>query len=161
MSYGESGAISVYPTSSGDYVYPVSYYGENNAQNVHRSSYFGENNAKCVRHVSYYGENNAKCVYYVGCFPASELVFIDSDLYVPIGSLKIRDKICSWEAEHGRTKYIAVSKIHKYIVNEIICINNIVKVSSSHPLMVMERNKNGISIPKWKVAFEVKVYCLC
>jgi|GEM_PF-2948851 len=162
MSMGNSGAINVFPVSymgesGAQNVFPVSYMGESGAQNVYRVSYYGDSGAKNVYHVKYYGDSGAKNVYYVGCFPESELVHTGSDVYVPIGSLKVGDKICSWEAERKKMQYTVVSEIHKYIVNEIISLNNIIRVSSSHPLFVMELDKNGIFIPKWKVAFNINI----
>jgi hypothetical protein len=96
-------------------------------------------------------------IYMTGCFPETELVYTCSDAYVPIGSLKIGDKISSWDLEKKKMQYTAVTKIHRYAVNDIICFNNAMRVSSSHPLMVVESGKNGILIPKWKVAFDIKV----
>jgi len=93
----------------------------------------------------------------VSCFPKSELVNTGYNTHVPIGSLKVGDKISSWDTELKKEKCTAVTGIHKYTVTEIMCFNNAMRVSSSHPLMVMESNDNGILIPKWKVAIEVNV----
>jgi hypothetical protein len=92
-----------------------------------------------------------------GCFPESEFVHTCSDECVPIGSLKIGDKISSWDVEKKKMQYTAVTGIHKYTVNDIMCFNNAIRVSSSHPLLVIESNENGILMPKWKVAFDVNV----
>jgi len=92
-----------------------------------------------------------------GCFPMSELVNICPDAYIPIASLKIGDKISSWDEERKKLQYTAITKIHKYKVFEIMCFNNILQVSSTHPLMVAERDETGIIIVKWKVAFDIKV----
>jgi len=105
----------------------------------------------------YLGDSSfgAKAVYLGGCFPKSEFVYTSPDTYVPIGSLKVGDKISSWDTECKKMKYTAVTKIHKYIVMDIICFNNVMQVSFTHPLMVIE--KNGIPIPKWKVAYDVRI----
>jgi len=95
--------------------------------------------------------------YLEGCFPKSELVHTSSDTFVPIGAIKIGDKISSWDMEHKKIQYTAVSGIHKYTVNEIMCFNNAMRVSSSHPLMVMEVRKDGMFVPMWTVAFNVNV----
>jgi hypothetical protein len=96
-------------------------------------------------------------IYQTGCFPKSEPVYTHSGMYVPIGLLKIGDKISSWDVERQKTQYTGVTGIHKYIVNDIMCFNNVMRVSSSHPLMVVEINRDGILIPKWKVAFDINV----
>jgi len=95
-------------------------------------------------------------IYMSGCFPESELVHICSDAYVPIGSLKIGDRISSWDVDRKKLKSTAITGIHKYMVNDIFCFYNSMQVSSTHPIMVV-RNRNGILMPKWKVAFDVKV----
>ena len=40
----------------------------------------------------------AQAVYYTQCFPKTELVHTSSDEYTPIGSLKVGDKLMSWDA---------------------------------------------------------------
>ena len=96
-------------------------------------------------------------VFMAGCFPKSELVYTGSDVHIPIGSLTEGDKICSWDVEQKKTQYTVVIGIHTYTVMEIICFNGTMRVSSSHPLMVLERGENGILLPKWKVAIEVNI----
>jgi hypothetical protein len=100
---------------------------------------------------------NGQAVFMSGCFPASELVHTCPDSYVPIGSLKTGDKIFSWDLERKRAQYTAVIKIHKYVINEIMCFNNNMWVSASHPLMVIEKAETGILMQKWKAAFDVNV----
>jgi len=94
---------------------------------------------------------------FVGCFPKSELVHTSPYNCVPIGTLKIGDKISSWDVEQKKAQCTAVTEIHKYTVMEIICFNNAMRVSFSHPLMVMEIGKNGVFTPKWKAALDVNV----
>jgi hypothetical protein len=106
--------------------------------------------------VSYEHNPGVQKIYMSGCFPETELVHTCSDSYVPIGSLKTGDKIMSWDVERKKLKYTAVTEIHRYTVNDIFCFNNSMRVSSTHPLMVVESN-NGIFKPKWKVAFDIKV----
>jgi len=96
-------------------------------------------------------------VYFTGCFPKSELIQTGSDACVPIGSLKVGDKIRSWDGERQKKQYTAVTEIHEYTVMDLICFNNTMRVSSSHALMVMERGENGLFTPKWKVAYDVNV----
>jgi len=96
-------------------------------------------------------------VYMAGCFPKSEFVLITSEVNVRIGSLKIGDKISSWDVEHKKMQYTAVTNIHKYTVNDIMCFNSTMLVSSSHPFLVVEKSKNGVLMQKWKVAFDVNV----
>ncbi|MCL2006063.1 MAG: hypothetical protein FWG73_07835 [Planctomycetaceae bacterium] len=96
-------------------------------------------------------------VYWVGCFPKTELVHVATDSCVPIGSLNVGDKISSWDVEREKMQYTAVTGIHVYTVTEIICFNNDMWVSCSHPLLVMEAGESGVLTPKWKVAFDVNV----
>ena len=98
-----------------------------------------------------------KAVWIAGCFPKSELVSISSDTSVPIGTLKVGDKICSWDVERIKMQYTVVTEIHEYTVMDMICFNNTMRVSFTHPLMVMETEENGILTPKWKVSFNVNV----
>lgn len=98
-----------------------------------------------------------RAVWIAGCFLKSELVRISSDTGVPIGTLKAGDKICSWDIERGKMQYTAVTEIHKYTIMDMICFNNAMRVSFTHPLMVMETEENGILTPKWKVSFDVNV----
>ena len=95
-------------------------------------------------------------IYMSGCFPEFEFVNTNSDEYAPIGSLNIGDKICSWDTEKKKKQYTSVTKIHKYTVNDIFSINNSMQVSSTHPLMIIEKDKNDMLIPVWKVAYDVK-----
>jgi len=95
-------------------------------------------------------------IYMSGCFPENELVRVCSDEHIPIGSLKIGNKLISWDVDSQKNQYTVVTGIHKYTVNDIFCINNTMKVSSTHPLLVIECN-NGLLIPKWKVAYDIKV----
>lgn len=137
--------ISSYPDNSN--VLPVgstsSYPDNSNVMHVHRSDYPDNSD---VQHI-----------YMTGCFPKSELVYTCSKACVPIGSLKVGDKISSLDVEKKKMQYTAVTEIHKYTVNDIMYFNNAMRVSSSHPLMVIESDKNGMLMPKWKVAFDVKV----
>jgi hypothetical protein len=96
-------------------------------------------------------------IYQTGCFPKSELVHRCSDMYVPIGSLKVGDKISSWDVERQKTQYTGVTGIHKYMVNDIMCFNDAIRVSSSHPFLTVNRDENGIAMLKWKVAFDINV----
>ena len=96
-------------------------------------------------------------VYLPGCFPKSELVHTTFDACVPIGSLKMGDKISFWDVERQKKQYTAVTEIHKYTVMDLICFNNAMRVSSTHPLMVMDHGEHGIITPKWKVAFDVNI----
>ena len=105
---------------------------------------------------SYEHNPGVQKIYMSGCFPENELINTYSDEYVPIGSLNIGDRICSWDVERKKLQYSAVRGIHKYIVNDIFCFNNSMRVSSTHPLMVIENN-DGLHIPKWKVAYDVKI----
>jgi hypothetical protein len=95
-------------------------------------------------------------VWRAGCFPATELVNTSLDSFVPIGALEIGSRVISYDVENGKELPTAVTGIHDYTVNEIICFNGNLRVSSSHPLMVTE-NVNGVLISKWKVAFDVKI----
>jgi hypothetical protein len=101
--------------------------------------------------------NSGVKIYMSGCFPKNELVHTCSDARAPIGSLKEGDKISSWDVERKKQQYTAVTKIHRYTVNDIMYFNNVMKVSSTHPLMVVERGEGGVYVPKWKVAYDVKV----
>ncbi|MDR2728473.1 MAG: hypothetical protein LBB56_05015, partial [Chitinispirillales bacterium] len=116
------------------------------------SSYPNNPGVQLIHYSSYPDNPGVQHIYMSGCFPESELVHTYSDAYAPIGSLKVGDIISSWNAEQKKTQYTAVTGIHKYMVNDIMCFNNAMRVSSSHPLMVVESGENGILIPKWKVA---------
>ncbi|MCL2817281.1 MAG: hypothetical protein FWD39_02705 [Clostridiales bacterium] len=96
-------------------------------------------------------------VYVTGCFPKTELVHTDFDTYALIGSLKVGDKIASFDAGLKKLQYTAVTEIHRYTVMEIICFNNAMNVSSTHPLMVVESVGNGLFVPKWKAAYDINV----
>jgi len=116
----------------------------------------GPNTAKYVFYKA--GPNYAEfSVFIAGCFPKSELVHITSDVRVPIGSLKVGDKISSWDIINNKLQYTEITKIHKYTVMDIICFNGSMRVSSSHPVMIMERELNGTIVTKWKAAFDIKV----
>ncbi|MDR2374973.1 MAG: hypothetical protein LBD96_00890 [Treponema sp.] len=92
-----------------------------------------------------------------GCFPKFELVQTDADGGVPIGSLKVGDKISTWDMDQKKRGTTAVTEIHKYTITEIICFNNAMWVSVTHPLLVMEVKENGFFVPRWKVAFDVNI----
>jgi hypothetical protein len=93
-------------------------------------------------------------VWLAGCFPKSELVHIKSDEYAPIASLKIGDKISSWDINRKKAQFTKVTIINQYTVNEIICFNGNMRVSSSHPLLVVETR---MLAPKWKVSTDVNI----
>ena len=105
---------------------------------------------------SYEHNPGVRKIYMSGCFPADELVHTSSDTYVPIGSLRVGNKIASWNKELEKLQYTVVTDIHKYTVNDIFCFNNSLRVSSTHPLLVVE-TKHDVLMPKWKVAFDIKI----
>lgn len=105
--------------------------------------------------IAYQGVGRA--VWSAYCFPSSELVHTGTDTRVPIGSLKVGDKISSWDMERNRFQYTAVTDIHKSKVWELMCFNNSLRVSSSHPLMVIDSSNIGEPIPKWKAALDVSI----
>nr|AGS51704.1 hypothetical protein [uncultured bacterium contig00032] len=147
-----------YPSQPGAIaVFNASYPGATGSKAIHDASYPSQPGAVAIYDASYPNAPGALAVYRVGCFPASEPVHTCSDMYAPIGSLKTGDKIGSWDVEKKKMRCTAVTKIHKYTVNDILCFNKIMRVSASHPLMVMESVEKGIVIPAWKVAFDVKV----
>ena len=43
------------------------------------------------------------------------------------------------------------------MVMDIFTINGSIRVSGSHPIMVMEREENGVLIPKWKVVVDISI----
>ena len=135
--------ISSYPNNSG-------------VMTVYITPY--EHNSGVMKiHITQYEHNSGvQKIYMSGCFPETELVHTCSDACVPIGSLKVGDKISTWDVERKKLQHTAVTGIHRYTVNDIFCFNNSMQVSSTHPLMVVE-SKNDILMPKWKVAFDVKV----
>jgi len=98
-----------------------------------------------------------ECVTVSGCFPKSELVHTNQDSYTSIGKLRIGDKISTWDTEHKRLQYTAITEIHRYIVMEIIKFNDALCVSSSHPIMVLLDEGNGVIVPRWKAAFDIVV----
>jgi len=120
------------------------------AQHVYVSNQVGT-----ARHV--YVSSQGTGIYLTGCFPLSELVNTCPDKYVPIRLLKIGDKIGSWDLEKKKKQYTAITGIHAYMVNDIMCFNNTMQVSASHPLMIVEETEYGALLPKWKVAFEVNI----
>jgi len=148
---------SDYPNNSGvRLVHESSYPNNPGVLSVGLTSDYPNNSGVMHVHRSNYPNNpGVQLIYMTGCFPKSELVQIRSDEWVPIGSLRIGDKISSFDLEKKKNKFTAVTGIHKYSVNDIICFNNAIKVSSSHPLMIMERDQNGNFSPKWKVAFDI------
>ena len=150
---------SNYPNNPGvRLVYPSS--NPNNPGVMHVGLESSSPNNSDVMHVhrsNYENNPGVQKIYLTGCFPETELVHAYFGTYVPIGFLKIGDKIMSWSVEKKKNQITIVSKIHKYTVNDIFCFNNTIRVSSSHPLMVVEKDENGMLIPKWKVAFDVNV----
>ena len=102
-------------------------------------------------------ESLGEPVYRSGCFPKSELIQTTFDAYVPIGSLKVGNKISSWDVERQKKQFSAVTEIHNYTVMDLIHFNNDTRVTSCHPLLVMESGENGLFTPKWKVAYDVNV----
>ena len=95
-------------------------------------------------------------IYVEGCFPETELVQ-GNDSFIPIGSLKIGDKLISWDVEQKKAQYTAVTGIRRCVVFEIICFNSAMRCSPCHPLLVMESRENSILIPVWKSASDVTV----
>jgi len=149
---------SDYPNNSNvQHVYFSTYPNNPGVRHVYESSYPNNPGVQHAWRSDYPNNSNVQHIYMTGCFPESELVHTCSDEYVSIGSLKKGDKINSWDVEKKKMQYTSVTKIHKYTVNDIICFNNNMRVSSSHPLMVVESGGNGIFMPKWKVAFDVNV----
>jgi len=156
-SYGTPVYRSNYQYNQGVVTAWISNYPNNaGVMTVHSTSYEYNPGVMKIYLTDYEHNQGVQKIYMAGCFPENELVHTRSDTYAPIGSLKVGDKISSWDAEQKKTKCNAVKGVHKYIVNDIFCINNSIRVSSTHPVMVME-SINGILIPKWKVAFDVKV----
>jgi hypothetical protein len=92
-----------------------------------------------------------------GCFPDSELVQKDVNVYVPIGSLKVGDIVSSWDIDTKKRGTTAVTKIHKYTIMEIICFNNLMWVSDTHPLMIMESDERGFFTQKRKGTFDINI----
>lgn len=101
--------------------------------------------------------NADRFICWSNCFPESELVNTVGNKYSTIASLKIGDKITSWNEELKKEHYTTVTGVYKYGVNEIMCLNGKITSSSTHPFLVMERNENGLLITKWKCAFDIKV----
>ena len=157
-----SNAITVYQTSSSYapeampvYQASPSYAPEAMSVLMTSPSYAPEAMPVCLASPSY--TPNARPVFNVGCFPKYELVYKNDNFFVPIGSLSIGDEISSWDIALRKKQYTVVTKIHEYTVHEIIDLNNNIHVSSSHPLMVIDRGVNGIFVPKWKVACDINV----
>lgn len=96
-------------------------------------------------------------VMFVSCFPKSELVHTASNERTPIGALRIGDRVCSWDAERKKANYTEVTRVHENVVNEVMCFNNVMRVSLNHPMMVMERSETGIFNAKWKASHDVSV----
>lgn len=123
---------------------------------VHTTTYEHNPGVMKIYLTSY--ESNARVkIYMAGCFPKSEFVHTPAGTRILIGALKVGDKISSWNVERKKTQCTVVTDIHKYTVNDIMCINDIMRVSSTHPLMVLGNGDEGILTPKWKVAYDVKV----
>jgi hypothetical protein len=157
-NYGTPICYSDYPYNPGVVSAWVSSYPNNpGVMSVWMSSYPNNPGVMSVWMSSYPNNPGVQHIYMTGCFPASELVHTCSDAYAPIGSLKTGDKISSWDVEQKKMKNTAITGIHKYMVNDIMCFNNTIRVSSSHPLMIVESDESGILVPKWKVAFDVNV----
>ena len=74
-------------------------------------------------------------VHLAGCFLESELIQTGANQCVPMGSLKIGDKLWTWDADRKKAQYTAITDIHKYEVNEVICFNGAMRVSTMHPLL--------------------------
>ena len=150
--------FSNYPHNPGVQLVWVSNYPHNpGVRSVWTSNYEHNPGVMKIHYTQYEHNSGVMKIYQSGCFPKSELVLTCFDTYVPIGSLKVGDKISSWDVEQKKVQYTAVTGIHKYVVNDIMRFNNDMRVSASHPLMVMESNENGIFTPKWKVAYDVSI----
>jgi len=119
------------------------------------SDYPNNSDVMHVHRSNYPNNPGVQLIYMTGCFPKSELVQTCFDEWVPIGSLKIGDRISSFDLEKNKNRFTAITGIHKYSVNDIICLNNTIQVSSSHPFMIIEKDEKGNFTPKWKVAFDV------
>jgi hypothetical protein len=103
-------------------------------------------------------DHGALGVFYIGCFPKSEYVMISRDDYVPIGSIDEGKKILSWDVEGGIAHYSTkVTNVNRYIVNEIICINGTLRVSSCHPLLAMRRTDKDLCLPQWIISHDIGV----
>jgi len=151
--------VNVTPSYSGHITAVVevtpSYSGHITAAVEVTPSYSGDITAIVEVTPSYSGDITP--IVYVGCFPKTELVYTSVDKYVPIGSIKLGDKLGFWDITQKKTKLTEVTAIHQYKVKEIICLNKAMLVSFSHPLLVVECDENGIFMPKWKVAYDVNV----
>ncbi|MDR3001917.1 MAG: hypothetical protein LBU89_11710 [Fibromonadaceae bacterium] len=150
---------SNYPNNSGvQLVHPSTYPNNPGVMLVGETTNYPDNPGVLKAHRSDYPNNSGvRLIYMTGCFPKSELVHTHSEAYSPIGSLKIGDKISSWDVGRKKLQYTAVTGIHKYTVNDIMYFNNTMLVSATHPLMVAESSEGDLYVPKWKVAFDVKI----
>jgi hypothetical protein len=101
--------------------------------------------------------SNATPVLLAGCFPKSELVQTCAGEHIPIGSLKVGDKISSWNVEQKKKHITAVTEIHTYTITGLVCFNNAMWVSITHPLLVVEPSETGLLTPKWKAAYDVNI----
>jgi len=156
-SYGTPVFRSDYQYNSGVVTAWISNYPNNSGvMTVYSTPYEHNSGVMKIYLTSYEHNSGVQKIYMSGCFPENELVNTCSDVYVPIGSLKTGDRISSWDEERKKKQQSVVKGIHKYIVNDIFCFNNSVRISSTHPIMVIE-NVNGILIPKWKVAYDIKI----
>ena len=134
---------------------PICWAGYNgNARPVCKTGYNG--NATPVCEAGY--NSNATPVCLTGCFPSKELIWIKPDEYIHIGSVKKGDKILSWDTINKKPLFTEVTNIHKYSVNEIMLFNNALQVSSSHPILTVEKLFCGeILVQKWKPSINVNV----
>jgi len=144
----EAGASNVFPVS-GMYVA--------GAANMFLVSSMYEAGARNVFRVSSMYEAGAQNVFFVACFPKGELVQLSPDKYAPIGSIKAGDRLYSWDSQQKKARYTAATKVHTYKVHEIVCLNNALRVASSHPLMVFEKDAHGLLYPIWKAAYDVAI----
>ena len=149
---------SDYPNNPGVIlVYTSSYPNNPGVQTVWMSNYPNNSGVQLIHYSSYPNNPGVQHIYLTGCFPKSELVNICSERYAPIGALNVGDKISCWNSALKKAQPTFVKGIHKYIVNDIIHINNTMRVSASHPLMVLEKDDSNILISKWKVALDLKM----
>ena len=127
-----------------------------NAQPVYEGTAYAHGAEPVYQGTAY--AHGASAIYMSTCFPLSALVHVDFDEYVPIASLKIGDKICSWDTERKSRIFTMVTNIHLNKGYEVSIFNDTLVVSPTHPLMVLDYDSEGtIHIPKWKLARDVNL----
>jgi hypothetical protein len=94
-----------------------------------------------------------KAVWIAGCFPKTTPIRMSTHKPVPIESIQVGDVLRSWDIHQQQIQSTVVTQIHHHQALILICINDILEVSSSQPLLVVESSDiSNLAKLHWKYA---------